>query len=69
MEQAQQANKQQAQAPLGNCGTCANSVGGQSALHAQLLRGKLDVAHASRMREVHRNALLLYGNIKPLWEN
>lgn len=64
--QAQQANKQQAQGPRGNCGTCARNVGGQCELHAQLGRGTLDVAHASRMREVHRKCPLAVWQYQPL---
>ena len=69
MKQAQQANKQQAQqAPIGSCGTCANGVGGQCGLYAQLGRGTLDVAHASRMREVHRKCPLDVWAYQPINE-
>lgn len=65
--QAQQAQKhQEQQSPRGSCGTCANGLGGQCELHAQLGRGKLDVAHASRMREVHRKCPLAVWQYQPL---
>ena len=64
MKQAQQAQ----QAPIGSCGTCANGVGGTCVLHAQLGRGKLDVAHASRMREVHRKCPLDVWAYQPINE-
>ena len=62
-------NAQPAQVPRGNCGTCARNVGGQCELHAQLWRGKLDVAHASRMREVHRKCPLDVWAYQPILEN
>ena len=68
MEQAQQAQQAQ-QAPRGSCETCARNVGWQCELHAQLGRGKLDVAHASRMREVHRKCPLDVWQYQPLREN
>ena len=69
MVQAQQAQKQQAQEPRGNCGTCANGLGGQCELYAQLGRGTLDVVHASRMREVHRKCPLNVWGQNPIREN
>lgn len=60
-----QVQKQQ-QAPRGSCGTCASNVGGQCELHAKLGRGKLDIAHASRMREVHRKCPLAVWQYQPL---
>ncbi len=71
MKQAQQAHQaqQSQQAPRGSCGTCARNVGGQCELHAQLGRGKLDVAHASGMREVHRKCPLAVWQRNPIMEN
>ena len=69
MEQAQkwQAQKEQ-QAHRGSCWTCANAVGGQCYLYAQLGRGTLDVVHASRMREVHRKCPLSVWVHNPIME-
>ena len=68
MEQAQkakQAQKQQ-QAPRGSCATCANNDGGQCGLSTQLGRGTLDVAHAAKMREVHRKCPLNAWQYQPI---
>jgi len=67
MEQAHQSQQAQ-QATRGSCGTCARNVGGQCELHAQLGRGKLDVVHASRMREVHRKCPLDVWAYQPIGE-